>query len=66
MHCSRMAPIQYAQGAEMAKDINAVLYLECSALTQKGIKDVFEESIRAACKFFLPFFKSPWPDIVLP
>ena len=44
---SRMAPIQYAQGVAMARDIGAVKYLECSALTQKGLKTVFDEAIRA-------------------
>ncbi|KZT72769.1 hypothetical protein DAEQUDRAFT_802324 [Daedalea quercina L-15889] len=43
----RMAPIQYAQGVAMARDIGAVKYLECSALTQKGLKTVFDEAIRA-------------------
>ncbi|KAJ6610097.1 small GTPase superfamily [Mycena sp. CBHHK59/15] len=43
----RMAPIQYAQGVAMSKDIRAVKYLECSALTQKGLKTVFDEAIRA-------------------
>ena len=42
-----MTPIQYAQSADMAKDIGAVKYLECSALTQKGLKNVFEEAIHA-------------------
>jgi GTPase SAR1 family protein len=32
----RMAPTTYQQGLQMAKDIGAVKYLECSALTQKG------------------------------
>src|SRR4051812_7899586 len=43
----RMSPITYPQGLQMAKDVSAVRYLECSALTQKGLKNVFDEAIRA-------------------
>ncbi|KDN35645.1 hypothetical protein K437DRAFT_75160 [Tilletiaria anomala UBC 951] len=43
----RMQPISYPQGNQMARDIGAVKYLECSALTQKGLKGVFDEAIRS-------------------
>ncbi|CAJ0568340.1 unnamed protein product, partial [Mesorhabditis spiculigera] len=43
----RLQPISQVQGQLMAKDIKAVRYLECSALTQRGLKQVFDEAIRA-------------------
>ena len=33
---------------QMVEDVGAVAYVECSALTQEGLKNVFDEAIRAA------------------
>lgn len=34
------------EGRELASSVNAVCYVECSALTQKGLKIVFDEGKR--------------------
>ena len=41
-----LAPVSTSQGNAQAKDIGAIEYLECSALEQRGLKDVFDQAIR--------------------
>ena len=40
-----------SEGSALAKEVNAHCYMECSALTQEGIKDLFEEAARAAIQY---------------
>jgi Ras-related C3 botulinum toxin substrate 1 len=43
----QQAPVSYDQGFDIAKEVNAWKYLECSALARKGVQQVFEEAVRA-------------------
>ena len=44
----KLAPITREQGEALQLKIGAVAYMECSALTQVGLEEVFDEAMRTA------------------
>ena len=54
----RLSPITYPQGLQLQKEIGAAKYMECSAITQKNLKLVFDEAIRSVLQPRKPEKKS--------
>jgi Ras-related C3 botulinum toxin substrate 1 len=46
LRAKRMEPVSYEQAIIVAKEIQAHKYVECSAMTQRNLKMVFDEAIR--------------------
>ncbi|KAJ7220077.1 P-loop containing nucleoside triphosphate hydrolase protein [Mycena pura] len=44
----RLQPMTTEQGRRLALELEAARYVECSALTQEGLKDIFDQVIVAA------------------
>ena len=67
----KQEPVKPEEGRAMAEKINAFAYLECSAKSKEGVREVFETATRAAlqvCAFQLLFenyFLSPTLNVCL-
>ncbi|CAG7835079.1 unnamed protein product [Allacma fusca] len=73
LKAKKLTPITYLQGVSVAKEIGAVKYLECSAITKKGLMTVFDETIRTVGSFTCSFqfhsfpvanIKSTWQPLM--
>lgn len=44
----KQEPVKFEEARAMAERIGACMYLECSAKTKEGVREVFEAATRAA------------------
>ncbi|KRZ67935.1 Ras-related C3 botulinum toxin substrate 2 [Trichinella papuae] len=45
-----LSPITRSQGNKLAQKLHAIKYMECSALTQENLRQVFDEAVRAVLR----------------
>ena len=43
----RLSPVFYTEGIQLMREIGAEHYIECSALTREGMRNVFNEVVRS-------------------
>jgi Ras-related C3 botulinum toxin substrate 1 len=51
LKAKNIKPITYKQGKKLANETSCVSYIECSAITNKGFRDVFGQTIMAIINF---------------
>merc|ERR1712018_429020 len=56
-------PVKPEDGRTMAEKINAFAYLECSAKSKEGVREVFETATRAALQVSLAIWLSHSPRV---
>ena len=52
----KQEPVRPEEGRTMAEKINAFAYLECSAKSKEGVREVFETATRAALQVGVSIF----------
>ncbi|ELR10855.1 Rasrelated C3 botulinum toxin substrate 1 precursor, putative [Acanthamoeba castellanii str. Neff] len=50
LYKQKLSPITTDEGRRLAQELGAAAYAECSAMTQRGLKTVFDEATRAVLK----------------
>ena len=53
----KQEPVKPEEGRAMAEKINAFAYLECSAKSKEGVREVFETATRAALQVTFKFLR---------
>ena len=61
----KQEPVKPEEGRAMAEKINAFAYLECSAKSKEGVREVFETATRAALQVSREFFQLDITEFIL-